>query len=186
MRKLYCYVDESGQHTLGAYFLVSVVIAEQDRDQLETWLLSLEQSTGKRHLKWNKSKHDIRLAYIRGVLKNPDFKGKIFTSYAENSLDYVGLTVTATAQSIDAYTDEDYRATVIVDGLKKAERNRFSTGLRGQGITTGKVIGRNDEKEPLIRLADAVCGFVADAMQGSQTYKYLLDKALQEGFLKLL
>lgn len=186
MRRLICYVDESGQHSLGAYFLVSVVITEDDRDQLEARLLSLEKSTGKRHLKWNKSKHDVRLAYIRGVLRNPDFYGKIYTAYTENSRDYVSLTVTATAQSIQVHTTDDCKATVIVDGLKKTERKQFAVGLRNQGVVTEKVVGRRDENEPLIRLADALCGFVADAKQGREEYRYLLDKAVLEGFLKLL
>ena len=50
MKKLYCYVDESGQHTEGAYFLVSVVIVAEERDQLEVLLLKIEQVSRKRKL----------------------------------------------------------------------------------------------------------------------------------------
>ncbi|MFQ5617229.1 MAG: hypothetical protein ACE5GO_12325 [Anaerolineales bacterium] len=30
--KIYCYIDESGQDTKGAFFVVSVVIADQELD----------------------------------------------------------------------------------------------------------------------------------------------------------
>jgi hypothetical protein len=33
-QKLYCYVDETGQDTLGQFFIVSVVITEDIREKL--------------------------------------------------------------------------------------------------------------------------------------------------------
>jgi len=32
--KLYCYVDETGQDTLGELFIVAVVVSDADRDNL--------------------------------------------------------------------------------------------------------------------------------------------------------
>ena len=32
MKKLYCYVDESGQDTKGGFFVVSIVVLEKERD----------------------------------------------------------------------------------------------------------------------------------------------------------
>lgn len=183
MQKLYCYVDESGQHSEGAYFLVSVVIAETDRDQLEQWLLRVEQETGKRHLKWHKSKGTFKEAYIRAVLSNTDLKGKLFSAYYADSREYVEMTIEATAKAIHAYTTTDYKATVLVDGLQKPERNRFAVGLRKVGIVTHKVVGRDDRKDPIIRLADALCGFVADALAGREGYMPLLQKAEAVGIV---
>jgi hypothetical protein len=34
MEKLYAYVDETGQETAGAFFLVAVVVAGEERDAL--------------------------------------------------------------------------------------------------------------------------------------------------------
>jgi len=34
MQKLYCYIDETGQDTKGKLFLVSIVIQEQEREEL--------------------------------------------------------------------------------------------------------------------------------------------------------
>lgn len=186
MQRLYCYVDESGQHSLGAYFLVSVVLVEEERDRLEKWLLATEKATGKRHLKWHKSRPQYRQAYIEAVLAHPNLKGKLFSAYHHNTRAYVDLTIEGTAKAVQAYVLGEYKATILVDGLQKAERNRFAVGLRQQGILTYKVVGRDDEKDPLIRLADALCGFVGDAMQGEAGYQRLLRKAQAEGWLRLL
>ncbi len=47
MQKIYCYVDETGQDTKGEFFLVSVVIAKDERDNLIEKLEEIERSTGK-------------------------------------------------------------------------------------------------------------------------------------------
>ncbi len=49
--KLFCYVDETGQHTYGALFVVSVVIAGKERDELFKICETIETKTGKR-TKW--------------------------------------------------------------------------------------------------------------------------------------
>lgn len=33
-QKLYCYVDETGQDTLGKIFVVSVIVAKEDREEI--------------------------------------------------------------------------------------------------------------------------------------------------------
>ncbi len=186
MKKLYCYVDESGQHSQGAYFLVSVVITDSDRDQLEKLLLVIELTSGKRKLKWTKSKVANRTAYVKAILTNPVFKNKLFSASYQSTREYVVLTVSTTAKSIQAYTQEEYKATVIVDGLRKSERNRFAVGLRRQGIRTNKIVGGDDTNNAFIRLADALCGFLADAQQGREDYLKLLQKAEAEGIIRLL
>lgn len=188
MDKIYCYVDESGQHTEGEYFLVSVVITGENRKSLEKTLLSIETHSGKRHLKWSKTKDDYRLAYIKAVLSNEAFQNRLYAAYFESSTDYVGMTISGTARAIQAYIDKDseYKATVLVDGLKRSEVHRFSVGLRREGIRTQKIVGRDDSKDPLIRLADALCGLVSYAMQGKKAYQRLFEKAQREGLLVLL
>ena len=186
MNRIHCYVDESGQHSHGAYFLVSVVIIEDDLNQLRNQLLAIEKESGKNRRKWAKAGDKNRSAYIRGVLANPSFKGKLFSSYYHDTQDYVQLTIEGTAKAIQSYSQEEYQAQVIVDGLGKKERNRFASGLRKEGIRTHKIRGADDEKDPFIRLADALCGFVADAIQGREEFNHLMKKAEQEGLLKLL
>ena len=41
--KTYCYVDETGQDTKGAYFLVSIVVVSENRDELLAELEAIER-----------------------------------------------------------------------------------------------------------------------------------------------
>ena len=50
--KLYCYVDETGQDTKGALFVVSVAVTKKDRDELRELLAKLEKASGKGKTKW--------------------------------------------------------------------------------------------------------------------------------------
>lgn len=188
MEKIYCYVDESGQHTKGEYFLVSVLIADEDRATLEKTLLSIEAQSRKRHLKWSKTKNEYRIAYLKSVINSDLFKNRLYSAYYENSQDYVGLTISGTAKAIQAYIGEDteYKATVLVDGLQRSEVKRFAVGLRKEGIRTQKVVGRDDTKDAFIRLADALCGLVSYAMQDRSEYRKLFEEAQRKGLLHLL
>ena len=58
MQKLYCYVDESGQDTKGDLFLVSVVITEEERDELRRKLIKIEKTSQKGQRKWMQSEVD--------------------------------------------------------------------------------------------------------------------------------
>lgn len=186
MEKIYCYVDESGQHSQGSYFLVSVIIAADNRDQLAKQLLAIEKKSGKNRRKWSKAGDRNRSAYMQAVLTNPDFKSMLFTAHYQDTQEYVQLTIETTAQAIQQQYQEDYQANIIVDGLHKKERNRFAVGLRRKGIRTNKVRGADDERDPFIRLADALCGFVADAIQGRADFQQWMKQAEHEGILKLL
>lgn len=41
--KLYCYVDETGQDTMGQLFIVVAVIVASERDKLDRYLEEAEQ-----------------------------------------------------------------------------------------------------------------------------------------------
>lgn len=47
MSKIYCYVDEAGQHTQGDFFSVTAVIVEtiEMRDSSENTLLKMKRTT---------------------------------------------------------------------------------------------------------------------------------------------
>ena len=57
--KLYAYVDESRQDTRGRFFLVAVVITEQERDVLRRQLAEIERTSGKETHKWTKTRRNI-------------------------------------------------------------------------------------------------------------------------------
>jgi hypothetical protein len=54
-----------------------------------------------------------------------------------------------------------------------------------QGFTLGKWRGvKKDENDALIRLADAVCGFVRAAREGQATMQSLLEQAIRKEIIR--
>ncbi len=186
-QKLYCYVDETGQDTYGKFFIVSVVITDSQREKLLARLEQIEKTSGKGNVKWIKSRPALRLAYIKAVLSDPIFKRTLHYVFSERSKKYMVLTVIATAQAV-ATAPKHQVAAVYVDGLPKPRIRWFGTELRHLGVHTSKVVGvRKEESDPLIRLADACCGFVRQAlMETDSQMKTLFDRAVREGYLKKL
>ena len=187
MQKLYCYVDESGQDTEGRLFLVSVVVLGQDLEPFQKQLEEIELSSRKGNRKWFHSNAKRREAYIREIIERKPFRGSIFYSYYEDSKAYFDLTVFSTAKAVLNKACGPYETTVLVDGPKRSERHRFSAGLRRLNIRVRKVRGvRKDENEPLIRLADAIAGFVRDFLEGNTVMKDLYQKAEARGIIQRL
>jgi hypothetical protein len=178
MQKLYVYVDETGQDARSDFFFVSVIIAHEDRDALIKLLEQIEQATGKGRRKWMDARHKQRLAYIQRVITTPLFKGRLFYAAYPSKTDFLTRTVLATARAITVFAEEDYKATVLIDGLQNAQVQWVGTEWRRLHIRTRKVRGvRKEEANELMRLADCVCGFVRAALTGNQEFNRLLRRA---------
>ncbi|MEZ4672596.1 MAG: hypothetical protein R3E39_32245 [Anaerolineae bacterium] len=187
MQKLYAYVDETGQDTAGAFFLVSVVVTGQEREQLQTILEQIESRSGKGKVKWMSAKDGARTAYIKAVLETPLLAGKLCFAAYHNTKEYFAKTALTTARSISLHvTQEDYKVTVIVDGLPLPQVQRFGTLLRQLDVKTRKVRGVRDETEPLIRLSDALSGFVRSAYAGRADFRVWVERAKASGFIREL
>ena len=184
MQKLYCYVDESGQDTEGRLFLVSVVVLAQEREELEKELTAIEEQSRKGLRKWFHTRKKTREAYISQVVASKLFQGNIFYAKYEESKTYFDLTILTTAKAIFQKAEEPYEATVLVDGLKRAERHRFGAGLRRLNVRVRKVRGVRDQGDVFIRLADAVAGFVRDFLEGDPRTKELYKKAIAKGIIE--
>lgn len=167
MKKIYCYVDETGQDTQGRLFIVSVVITEEEKEVIENLLEKIETDSGKGRVKWVKSNFNSRLTYIRRILSSPLLRGKISFAFYQNNQEYLSLTVLTTARAILGFDAKSYKATIFVDGLPRSQERWFGRELRHLRIKTKKARGvKRDENNPIIRLADAICGFVRAAIEG--------------------
>lgn len=182
-QKIYCYADETGQDTKGRLFLVSVIVGDKERDMLQKIVEQIEEKTGKRHIKWQKTNHKIRVAYLERLMQENIMKEKVCFSVYKQTQAYVDLTILTVAKSILQKAKNDYKANVFVDGLDKTEIRRFTAGLRKLHIHTKKVRGLRDESDALIRLADAFCGFLRDYMEGKEYTKELYSRASHKGIL---
>ena len=184
-QKLYCYVDESGQDTKGDVFIVSVVVTGKERDELLTLCEEIEEKSGKQKDKWGKAKHKRRLDYIKQIFSNKIFKEKLRYSVYHEQPTYDLATITAIAKAVHFKEPDEYTTLIYVDGLSKNKRQEYGSELRKLGVSTRKVQGVNkDENNALIRLADAVAGFVRDVLDGEKgEIQDLFKKAVKNGSL---
>ena len=179
VKKLYCFVDETGQDTEGRLFVVSIVILEKDKDKFLRLCEEIEKSSGKGKFKWGRAEHKRRIQYLRQIFSDTRFKNSLYFSVFKNSKDFENATILGTAKAI--HTRESlgkYSSVVYIDGLSKSKRHWYGSELRKLGIMIKKVQGvARDENNSLVRLADSVAGFVRDTMESkSKELKSLFEK----------
>ncbi|MFZ6028029.1 MAG: DUF3800 domain-containing protein [Chloroflexota bacterium] len=179
--KLYCYADESGQETRGKVFVVSLVVAEQDKDLFATLCQQFEQASGKGTLKWIKAGYKRKLDFAGMILREPCFKGHLFFAVFHDTREFHEATINATACALRRWQGRDYTAMVVIDALPRSLETSTALELRRAGIAVDKVRGLPDHREPLLRLADSICGLVRLAQNGDENTQELLHWALTTG-----
>ncbi len=166
MEKLYCYVDETGQDTKGKLFIVSVTMVKEDRADIINILDKIEKDTGKK-TKWSKTPQKQKIAYISRIVQNKHFVGKIFYRQMGGTSSYHKETLTTIALAVEKTEhDVDYKASVYIDGLPRPQWRGSATDLHRLGVITEKVRGVKDEAYVIVRLADAMAGFVREYSEG--------------------
>lgn len=168
IQKLYCYVDESGQDTEGELFVISVLVLGAQRYELEKALEAIELESGKRKKKWTNAKHGEREKYLRSVMRLEGLKNVVFYDVLRESKEFFAFTANVTASAVRKRAKKGDEVTVYVDGFTKIEIAKFKKILKPlmKARTFVKMI-RRDESSSLIRLADALCGLLRDAEEGS-------------------
>jgi hypothetical protein len=185
MHKLYCYLDETGQDTQGRLFVVAAVITGDERDRVRRLLERLEYTSGKGQKKWSKATRAQRQAYIAQVLQAPALHERLFYARFSQTTTYLPCVLHTAALAITTVAaGEDYRATVLIDGLQRAERFRVGVGLRQLQVAVRRVRGLRDESDAFIRLADAVAGFVRGHLEGHADVTPLFQEALRRRVLR--
>lgn len=183
MSKYYCYIDESGQHTMGKIFVVSIIIPF-DREELEKILINIEKETGKNKVKWIKTKESRKMDYLNQIFKLTILKDCIYFSLFENSKEYKALTVLSVVKAVKDKKFTDKKGTILIDGLNKHEIMWFSKEIRRQGLKTDKVRGIKDQNSAIIRLVDSICGFVFEAKSGNKNAMKLLSSEIKKRTIK--
>jgi hypothetical protein len=184
--KIYCYVDESGQDTRGDLFVVALVVVAEDKERLTETLEMIERETGKGRVKWHKTLYERRLAYIQRVLTEPTVQGKCNFMMRFQSRDYFQVTVQAIMEALKAQPADDYQATVLIDALPASQAVVVGNLLRKAGVPVKKVRGIRDEADAVVRLADALCGFVRAAYEEQPEMLWLFEKAVRQGVIRNL
>jgi len=142
-KKYYCYVDETGQDTQGEFFIVSVVVTSEERYRLLDLCEKTEKESGKNQIKWAKSRHSIRMDYIKKIINEPEFYGKLCFSIfndLQKPIDYMDLTIQSITSVIKEKANKPYKATVLIDGLYRIYKRKISQDLRRSGISVRKIV----------------------------------------------
>lgn len=120
------------------------------------------------------------------MLEEPTLAGRLGFAIYRDAQDYAAVTVETIAAALASESTADCEITVLIDGLPRSLERTVGLQLRRQGVNAKKVRGIKDENDALIRLADAVCGFVRDAMEGQTAMRMLLQRGIQAGVLRNL
>lgn len=184
-KRMDLYVDESGQDTKGRLFVVAVVAVENS-DKLRQLCESFEETSGKGKKKWVYSKRSRRLDYLRAVIQEAvSLNVTLLYSVFHKTTDYDTTTINGIAKAILRLSLSNSYVYVYVDGLAKAKRSVYKTGLRQLSSPVEKVIRvGKDENEPLIRLADALAGAAGELCKHqAPDLETLFSQAKQRGIL---
>jgi len=185
MRKFYCYVDETGQHTLGVLFIVVLVfVGQKQKERLSEKLLEIENRTQKRRRKWKDTKPDRRVAYIEQISQLKELQNCFLYAMYQNTRDYYPLIASTIAQGLNAKLKGDYSVNVYIDGFPPKQLQRVRKQLKRYRIHYNKIKGvRKEENNEFIRLADAIAGLVSHWKQGRQYVQSLFEKLRKQGII---
>lgn len=186
-KRLYCYVDETGQDTEGKIFIVTVVVPE-NRDEVLEYLEKAEIQSGKGKFKWGKADPNKRFNYIEKILNQRKYPLKIYFSFYGNTKEYKTLTILTIFKALQSIKDfKNQKFIISVDALGEKDRRFYGSELHKLGIPSRQVKGvRREESNSLIRLADSVCGFIRDIIEEPNKDKKLTlvyKKAIKEDIL---
>lgn len=187
-RKIYCYVDETGQDSEGRIFIVTIVVPK-NRDELLQYLESVEIQSGKEKFKWGKADPDKRLRYLETILSQKKYPLKIYYSLYKETKEYKTSTIIAIVKAIQAIKDyKRHKFVISVDGLGEKDQRFYGSQIHRLGIPSRTVRGvRRDESNALIRLTDCICGFIRDVVEGKEKDKKklvsLYKKAIKDNVL---
>lgn len=162
--KVTSFTDESGQDTQGRLFVVCTICLPSDKvQQIEEKLIKIEEESGKVK-KWYETGDQRRHKYIdliqnSKILNQPE----VYYSIYKNKLEYIALIGSHIAKAILAFTkDQQYEAKIFIDKTDKTTISNIGKEIKSFHIRYKKIRGLSDKADPLIRLADAICGMIRD------------------------
>jgi len=183
-RRLYCYVDETGQDIRSSSFIVVTVVVVSDVIKIRQLLRNIEEKSGKVQHKWTKTTVARRVSYCQQVIDRLEFIGTIRYSRFPKPTEYPESTYLAISQAVKQETGHNpFQAYVFIDGLPYYERQRASRYLRAFNKNIKKVRGLRDNVDEFIRLADAFAGFIRANGEGESYTRQLYKRAIRKGVI---
>ena len=184
MSKFYYYVDETGLDVSSPIFVVAVVVVGDDRHEIAAACQKIEKETGK-HPKWKKASKEIAMAFVQRLIDDCAGKMRIYYAVQQRPENFINATADVIAQAILARfaVAGQARAVVFYDGLARSKEVEVGARIRRHGLTLEHVRGIADDHEPLIRVADAICGLIRKSYEGNVAMRALAQQAIKRGLL---
>jgi len=149
IRKIYCYMDETGQDTAGRFFAVSILITENEREELLKCIEEIEQVSNKRNTKWKKARPETRKHYFEMISDLLELREKLFVVTYKDSKEYLVHTADAITKSIRK--KKAHRAIIYVDALNNSEQSKLKKQLQPSiNIPTQVRSARREENNAFI------------------------------------
>ena len=143
---------------------------------LEKKLTAVEERTQKKQLKWKKISRKIKQTYLEELLKIKELKNACYYAKYEASKEYSKLTSLTIAKAVLTKESENYTVTIIIDGLNIKERDVVRKELKKLKIKYRKIRGMKDEQSVLLRLSDALAGFLREVIEGEKYAKSFMKR----------
>jgi len=185
-RKLYCYVDETGQDAGSEFFIVVAIVSDKEQDLLRNQLLEIESQTKIGQRKWHKSQTERNVLYLQSVIKKEIGRGEVYFGHYKKPIPYFLPMLETLEKAILDKAKENYKAIVYVDGIDKKKAAELTNALRIRGIKLEFARSSRDESDPLIRLADRWAGCARAASLGRKEAKEIFKKAEGKSYLKAI
>jgi hypothetical protein len=184
-KKLYCYVDETGQDVGTDYFVVVSIVSKSEQEPIRKELVEIESKSKVGARKWHKSRDNVKLSYLRLVTQE-DLKETItFYGRYQKPLPFFLPMLETLSKAINESAEKPYKAVIYVDGIDKKKASELTNALHLKGINCDRVRSVRDEAEPMIRLADRWAGCIRDADENSES-EAVVKKAEKSKKLKLV
>jgi hypothetical protein len=182
-KKIYVYVDESGQDRRSEHFIVVAVVTDKNQEDLRLELLSVEEEAQTNKMKWHKTRHERRIDYLTKILDRKIATKEVYFGRYKKPLPYFFPMINVLEHAIKNGRREGYIATVYVDGIDKVIARKLTNALRSQGISLRAVQSRREESEPLIRFADMWAGCIRGALLHGEDSKKIFKRATESKYM---
>lgn len=183
-KKLYCFVDETGQDAGSQLFIVAAVIAWDDVPALRASLMELEKELKVGSKKWHKLRQQSRMEFMEAFLREKYPNLKIYFGHFKKPTLYYFPTLEVIEKALGSFS-QPVQAVVSIDGLDAISAKKMTNALRSKHLQLKLVKGWRDESEVLIRLADRWAGCLRLAfVDRNKDCKELVSRAEKRGVLK--
>lgn len=178
--KFYCYVDETGQDTLGKLFVFGLVLTDSEREKIIKKLETIEKETKKGKVKWTKAKYQYKMSYIKTVFTN-NLPIKAYFSVYKKDKQYLTLIVLSIAKTIINAGFNEKKGIILIDAISNRGKKFISNQLHKLNIKTKKVRSvKKEENDAFLRLADSLAGFIRKVEEKDEKMIKIYQKLIKE------